>query len=201
MAYIVDARVEGEGVATATVPRHLTTAELEAGLAHIRQAPADEGVLEMIVRRIARDTREVLEEGELSLAEGLVGDNWRTNGSSRTADGSSHPDMQLNLMSVRAVDLVAQSKDRWPLAGDQLFVDLDLSEQNLPPGTRLAMGSAIIEVTDQPHNGCKKFVARYGLDAMVFVNSEVGKELHLRGINAKVIQPGTVRVGDTIRKL
>ncbi len=181
--------------------QHLTMLELEAGLEEIRQAPKEVGTLELIVRRPAVDEREILEEGQLDLAQGLVGDSWNIRGSSRTDDGSSHPDMQLNVMNARAIALIAQDKERWHLAGDQLFVDLDLSDENLPPGTRLAMGTAIVEVTAQPHNGCKKFVARYGLDAMKFVNSPVGKELHLRGINAKVVQPGTIRVGDTVTKI
>jgi hypothetical protein len=186
---------------TSTEVRHLTMAELEAGLDHIRQSPKAVGELQLIVRRPETDAREVLAVGELNVAEGLAGDSWNVRGSSRTADGSSHPDMQLNVINARLAQLVAQDKDRWQLAGDQLYIDLDLSEENLPAGTRLAIGSAIIEVTDQPHNGCKKFVARFGLDAMVFVNSPVGKELHLRGINAKVVQPGTIHVGDVVKKL
>lgn len=184
-----------------TAVKHLTTAELEAGLDPIRQAPKDSGVLALIVRRPQSEAREVLAEGQLDLVEGLVGDNWRTRGSSRTADGSAHPDMQLNIMNARAIDLVAQSKERWQLAGDQLFLDMDISAENLPPGTRLALGSAIIEVTPEPHTGCKKFVARFGLDAMLFVNSPVGKALRLRGLNAKVVQPGVIRVGDVAKKL
>jgi hypothetical protein len=181
--------------------KHLTMEELEAGLDEIRQSPKDEGVLELIVRRPQRDEREVLEEGELHLAEGLLGDSWRRRGSSRTSDGSSHPEMQLNIMNARAIALIAQQRERWPLAGDQLFVDMDLSAENLPAGTRLALGSAIVEVTAQPHTGCKKFVARFGLDAMKFVNSPVGKQLHLRGINARVVQPGVIRVGYVVRKI
>ena len=181
--------------------RHLTQAELEAGLDEIRQSPKDEGVLELIVRRPTSDEREVLEEGELHLQEGLVGDSWKLRGSSRTSDGSPHPDMQLNIMNARAIALVAQGKERWPLAGDQLFIDMDLGVENMPAGTRLALGSAVIEVTAQPHTGCKKFVARFGLDAMKFVNSTVGKELHLRGINARVVQPGVIRVGQVVRKI
>jgi hypothetical protein len=181
--------------------RHLSTSELEAGLDEIRRAPKDNGVLEMIVRRPQVGEREILPEGELDLSEGLVGDNWRKRGSKTTADGSAHPEMQLNLMNVRATALVAQSRERWHLAGDQLFVDLDLSEQNLPPGSQLAIGTAIIEVTPVPHNGCAKFVERFGADAMKFVNSPVGKELHLRGINAKVVKPGVVQVNDSIRKI
>lgn len=184
-----------------TAVKHLTTAELEAGLATIRQAPKDGGVLELIVRRPQSEVREVLDEGYLDLAEGLVGDNWGTRGSSRTTDGSSHPDMQLNIMNARAIALIAQDKERWQWAGDQLYLDMDISAENLPAGTRVALGSAIIEVTDQPHTGCKKFVARFGLDAMLFVNSPVGRELHLRGINAKVVQPGVIRVGDVAKKL
>jgi hypothetical protein len=180
--------------------RHLTWDELEAGLDTVRQAPADVGVLELIVRRPAVDAREVLEVGELDAAQGLIGDTWRLRRSSRTPDGSPHPDMQLNVMSARAAALVAQSRERWPLAGDQLFVDFDLSARNVPPGTRLTLGTAVIEITAQPHTGCAKFVARYGLDAMTFVNSTVGRELQLRGVNARVVRPGTIRVGDVVRK-
>lgn len=181
--------------------RHLSLEELHAGLDDIRSSPADQGVLALIVRRPAINEREVLDEGELNTLEGLAGDTWRVRGSSRSEDGEAHPDMQLNIMGARVAALVAQSLDRMQLAGDQLFVDLDLSSANLPAGTRLAIGSAIVEVTAQPHTGCMKFVARFGLDAMKFVNSPVGRELNLRGINAKVVQPGTIRVGDVVKKL
>ncbi|MBD0369664.1 MAG: MOSC domain-containing protein [Pyrinomonadaceae bacterium] len=181
--------------------RHLTREELDAGLDRIRLAPRDEGTLELIVRRPQRDAREVLEEATLCTTEGLVGDNWRTRGSSRTTDGSSHSDMQLNIMSARVINLLAQAKERWPMAGDQLFVDMDLSAQNIPPGTRLALGSAVIEVTNQPHTGCRKFAARFGADALKFVSSPTGRELNLRGINARVVQAGTIRVGDVLKKL
>lgn len=180
---------------------HLTAAELEANLEHIRQSPRDNGTLALIVRRPAVDEREVLTTGELDVREGLVGDNWRTRGSSRTADGSAHPEMQLNIINARLVALIAPDAARRPLAGDQLHVDFDLSGENLPPGTRLAIGDAVIEVTAQPHTGCNKFKARFGMDALKFVNSPVGKELHLRGINAKVVQSGRVAVGDVVRKL
>lgn len=180
---------------------HVGMTELEAGLDEIRRSPADVGVLELIVRRPRRDEREVLEEGELTLSEGLVGDSWKERGSSRTADGGPHPDMQLNVMNARAIALVARGRERWPLAGDQLYIDLDLSDENLPPGARLSIGSAVIEVTPQPHTGCKKFVARFGPDAMKFVNSPAGRQLRLRGLNARVVRPGRVRVGDTVRKV
>jgi MOSC domain-containing protein YiiM len=180
---------------------HPTIDELHAGLALIRQAPADTGVLELIVRRPTVGAREVLDEGQLDVEVGLVGDTWKDRGSTRTADGRRHPDMQVNIMSARAVALVAGEKARWPLAGDQLYVDLDLSAANLPPGTRLAIGSAVLEVTAQPHTGCGKFVERFGLESMKFVNSPVGRELQLRGINARVVESGTVRVGDVVRKL
>lgn len=181
-------------------PYHLAVPELEAGLDLIRKSPADGGLLELIVRRPADGARETLAEGRLDLAEGLVGDNWRTRGSTRTPDGSAHPDMQLNIMNARVIALVAGEPERWQLAGDQLFLDMDLSAENLPAGTRLALGTAVIEVTAQPHTGCAKFAARFGVEALKFVNSPVGKQLRLRGINAKVVQPGVVRVGDVARK-
>ena len=180
---------------------HLTTEQLHAGLGEIEGSPKLEGVLELIVRRPAVDVREVLQEGELDLVEGLVGDTWSQRGSSRSVDGRAHPEMQLNVMNVRAAALVAQHPERWALAGDQLYVDLDLSGENLPAGTRLAIGTSVIEVSAEPHTGCNKFVARFGLDAMRFVNSPVGRRLNLRGINARVVQPGTIRVGDIVRRL
>lgn len=182
-------------------PKHLTAAELTAGLAAMAPSPADVGVVRMIVRRPAVGEREVLDEGEFDLGIGLVGDTWHRRGSSRTADGGPHPDMQINLMNARVIDLIAGHESRWPLAGDQLFVDLDLSSANLPPGTRLALGTAVLEVTSQPHTGCAKFVERFGLDAMKFVNSPDGRRLQLRGVNARVVSPGRVRVGDAIAKV
>jgi hypothetical protein len=180
---------------------HLTMSELEAGLEEIARAPRDHGVLEMIVRRPQVGEREILQEGQLDLVDGLVGDSWKNRSSRRTTDGTPHPDMQLNLMNSRVVALVSQDKSRWHLAGDQLFVDFDMSEANVPAGTKLAIGSAVIEVTAQPHTGCGKFVERFGLDAMKFVNSPERQDLHLRGINARVVRPGVLRVGDSIAKL
>ena len=174
---------------------------LEEGLPDILASPRDEGLVTMIVRRPDTGEREVVDSGELDVAQGLVGDNWRSRGSGMTDDGAAHPQMQLNLMNSRVIALVAGSEDRWALAGDQFFVDLDLAKENLPAGTPLAMGSAIVEVTSVPHLGCKKFVARFGMEAMKFVNSRRGKKLCLRGINAKVVQSGRVSTGDTIRRV
>jgi hypothetical protein len=180
---------------------HLTVSRLEEGLDHVRSSPTDVGRVELIVRRPAVDAREVLDEGILDLADGLVGDSWRTRGSSRMADGSAHPDMQLNVINARLSSLVAVDPDRRALAGDQLHLDLDLSHANLPAGTRLALGSAVIEVTEIPHAGCAKFRDRFGADALRFVNSPTGRELRLRGLNARVVVAGTVRQGDAVRKL
>jgi hypothetical protein len=181
--------------------RQLSWDELEAGLDEIRRSPADEGRLQLIVRRPRIGEREILETGELDVVQGLVGDTWHKRKSTRTVDGSAHPDMQLNIMNARAAALVAQDQHRWALAGDQLFMDLDLRPENLPPGTRLSIGSAVIEVTAQPHTGCAKFVERFGVDAMKFVNSTVGRQLNLRGINARVVQSGTIHAGDIVKKL
>jgi hypothetical protein len=180
---------------------HLSTAALEAGLDHVRDSPSDGGTVELIVCRPAVDQRVVLDEGALVADAGLAGDTWQARGSTRTADGSAHPDMQLTVMNTRAALLVAQDPDRRQLAGDQLYVDLDISVANLPPGTRLGLGTAVIEVTGQPHLGCVKFAGRFGQDALRFVNSRTGRALRLRGLNARIVVSGTVRPGDVIRKL
>lgn len=192
-----------EALVVCSIPNHpeaRTIAVLNTCLEHIRQAPRDAGVLALIVRRPQTDAREVLAEAELNLTEGLAGDSWRLRSSSRTSDGSPHPDMQLNLMNARVIEAIAGPVRRWPLAGDQLFVDFDLSQANVPPGTRLAIGEAVIEVTDQPHTGCGKFSARFGLDALKWVNSPDGRALGLRGINAKVVTPGRIRQGDVVTR-
>jgi MOSC domain-containing protein YiiM len=177
---------------------HRTTDELAAAVPYFRGAPADVGRVELIVRRPRLGTREVLDVGELTLEEGLAGDTWIKRGSKRTTDGSAHPDMQLNVMSARAIEVIAADRERWPLAGDQLYLDLDISHDNLPAGSQLTLGGAVIEVTAIPHTGCHKFVARFGKEAMRFVNSAVGSSLRLRGLNARVVTPGTVYTGDKV---
>jgi hypothetical protein len=179
---------------------HPTARELEGGLDDVRCSPTDHGRVDLIVRRPDENAREVLAEGKLDTAEGLVGDTWRVRPSNLTRDRSPHPDLQLTLMNSHVAALVAGGAERRQLAGDQLYVDLDLSEANLPPGTRLALGSAVIEISDKPHRGCKKFAERFGQEALLFINSPVGRELRLRGVNARVVAAGTVRVGDAIRK-
>jgi MOSC domain-containing protein YiiM len=173
---------------------HATTEELLSGLDHVRASPAERGTLELIVRRPIENEREILEEGELDTEIGLVGDRWHL-GSSPTNDS------QLTVINSRLAHLVARTRERWPLAGDQLYVDLDLSVENLPTGARLAVGEAVIEVSPAPHTGCAKFTARFGSDAVKLVNKGQGRELRLRGMNARVVTPGTVRVGDAVVKL
>jgi hypothetical protein len=192
----VNAHPEGACAWQNRTMEHLDTAQLEAGIDEVRAAPSTEGTLELIVRRPVVDGREVLETGELTLEEGLVGDSWLTRHGEEP-----DPDTQLNIMNARFTALIAGSADRWQLAGDQLYLDLDIGEENLPVGTRVAIGDAVIEVTAVPHTGCQKFSARFGLEARRFVNSEVGKALRLRGLNARVVTPGTVRRGDPVRKL
>ncbi|MAZ65990.1 MAG: MOSC domain-containing protein [Kangiellaceae bacterium] len=180
---------------------HLTMEELNQGIDNIKQSPKESGTVELIVCRPGIGEREELATGELDLVNGLVGDNWLARGFKKNPDGAAHPDMQLNLMNARAIALIASSKERWKLAGDQFFVDLDLSPDNLPPGTRLSIGDAEIEITAEPHLGCKKFSQRFGRDAALFVNSTQGKALNLRGVNAKVTKPGIVAQGAQISKL
>ena len=172
---------------------HLELSTLEAGLDEIRQSPTDDGTVELIVRRPRENEREALTEAHLDTTAGLVGDVWLGD------DGD--PARQITVMNARVVALLAHSRDRWQLAGDQLYVDLDLSGENLPAGTQLKVGSAVLEVTAEQHRGCKMFAARYGLDALRFVNSKVGYALNLRGINTRVVRSGVVRPGDVVRKL
>ncbi len=174
---------------------------LAAGLDEVRAAPRGHGTVELIVRRPAVDEREVLDAGVLDVTVGLEGDGWLERGSSRSLDGRSNPDSQITVMSSRAAALVGGDRSRWPLAGDQLYVDLDLSVDALPAGTRLAVGTAVIEVTAQPHRGCAKFAARFGPEALRFVNSPEGVALRLRGLNARVVTAGAVRVGDAVSVL
>jgi hypothetical protein len=180
--------------------KRLTIEELESGLAEVAQCPKDHGELKLIVRRPRDGEREAMQEGHLDLALGLLGDNWKTRGSSKTADGSAHPEKQITITNARMIALVAGEPERWQLSGDQLFLDLDLSGSNLPPGTQLEIGSAVIEVTPPPHTGCKKFAARFGEDAVKFMSLPDKKQMHLRGINARVVKPGIIRVGDVVRK-
>lgn len=182
-------------------PRQLKTAELEQGLANIKASPKDNGELKLIVYRPDVDQRHSVEEGLLDEEHGLVGDNWLTRGSRHMPDGAADPEMQLNIMNSRVAELVADGTERMALAGDQLYLDMDLSGDNLPPGTQLQLGEAILEVTEPPHTGCKKFAARFGNDAVVFVNSGYGRTQNFRGICARVAKGGAIRIGDVATKL
>ncbi len=179
---------------------HLTTAELEGGLHTIMQSPADHGVVDLIVIRPSVNERALPKQVDLDPNTGVAGDNWLARGDSKTQSDAS-TERQVTIMNSRVVSLVAQTADRWALAGDQFFVDMDLGEQNLPAGSRLKIGTAELEVTREPHLGCKKFVERFGLDAMKFVNSGKGKSLRLRGVNARIIRAGQVACGDQLSKL
>jgi hypothetical protein len=180
---------------------HLDLAALEAGLDEIRDSPKDRGRVKLMCRRPEIEEREIVDEAMLDPEMGMVGDNWRTRGSKSTDDGSANPLMQLTLMNARSVALIARQPERRHLAGDQFYVDFDLSYTNIPPGTRLKLGQAVIEITEIPHTGCGKFIKRFGVDAQKFVNSEVGRELNLRGVNARVVEAGLVRLDDPIAKI
>jgi hypothetical protein len=181
--------------------RYLSNSELLSGLENIQAAPKDMGVLDLIVIRPQENERIPLAECQLSARLGVHGDDWAVKCWKNLPDGSPHPDVQVTLMNSRCIALLAQDKSRWPLAGDQLYVDLDLSEDNLPVGQRLAIGSAVLQITDQKHTGCAKFSQRFGPDALAFVNSPQGSRLHLRGIYAKVVQDGAIHTGDAVKKI
>ena len=171
---------------------HSSYAELAAALPELERTPRERGRVELIVRRPSSGQREVLEVGTLDVDEGLLGDRW--------ARGKRRRVNQLTLINTRFVALVAQ-RERWPLAGDQLYVDFDLSVEHVPPGTRIALGAAEIEVSPEPHTGCRLFAERFGVDAQRFAGSAEGLALSLRGINAWVVKGGEVRVGDEVRAL
>ena len=177
-----------------------TDRDLDQHLDTIRAAPADDGRVELIVRRPGSDERDVLAEAVLDPAEGLVGDHWRARGNRWTSDGSSDPADQVTIISTRVLAAIEPDRTRWPLAGDQLYVDLDLGEANLPAGSRLQVGGAIVEVSAKPHTGCAKFSARFGSDALRWINGPMGRQLRMRGVNARVVSGGVVRPGDAIRK-
>jgi hypothetical protein len=179
---------------------HLPRERLMAGLGQIRDSPADRGRVVLVVSRPAVNQRELPAEAVLDQASGLAGDNWLARGSKSTEDGSADPERQITVMNARVAELVAGGTERMPLAGDQLYVDLDLSLANLPAGSLLAVGQAVLRVSDAPHLGCAKFVERFGAEAMRFVNSRLGRQLRLRGMNARVVVPGIVRPGDLATK-
>ena len=181
--------------------KHLTLDELKRGLSDILQSPKDVGVLRAIVIRPETDERVSLEECEISPELGVHGDNWAQGCWLSLPDGRPHPDVQVAIMNARTVALIAQQTERWQLAGDNLYVDLDLRAKNLPKGQRLEVGSAVLEITAESHTACKKFAERFGTDAAKFVNSIEGKQLHLRGTYAKIVQAGIIHVGDEIKKL
>lgn len=179
----------------------LTTTDIETRLSEQGASPRDNGTVEMIVCRPEDNVRRVLEEAEISEQDGMIGDNWRVRGSKHTEDGSAMPGTEIAIMNSRTIDAIAQDRERWPLAGDQLFLDLDLSAENLPVGQRIAIGTAILEVSEVPHNGCGKFTERFGSEATRFVNSKEGRENRRRGVNARVVQAGTIKTGDVVTKV
>ena len=183
------------------MPRHLTMAELEDGFPEIIRSPKDNGRLEGIVVRPARGKRQELRTSDVSFDGGVHSDLWAKACWKSTEDGRPHPDVQICIMNARCIALIAQERGNWAPAGDNLFIDLDLSPDNLPPGQRLAIGTAIIEITDTPHNGCAKFIGRYGRDAGIFVNGRLGKRHRLRVVYARVIRDGTVTVDDVVTKV
>ena len=180
---------------------HPSIEQLNAGLDLIRRSPEDAGTLLKVVQRPAVDRRNVVAEGKLDVEDGLVGDSWKDRGSKSTADGSANPEAQITIINSRALQLMSRSEERWPLAGDQLVIDIDMSVANMPPGTRLSIGSAVLEISAQPHTGCVKFAARFGNDALRFVSTPTGQDLRLRGANTRVVRSGTIRAGDVVKKV
>jgi len=183
------------------VSQHLSLSEIEANLNHLGASPQDNGTVALIVCRPAEGERTILETAKIDLEKGVVGDNWQARGSRHTEDGRAHPDMQIAIMNSRVIHALTNDQSRWSLAGDQLFLDLDFSEENLPVGQRLQIGTAILEVSPVPHNGCAKFTERFGSDATKFVNSIEGRQQRRRGVNTRIVQAGIISTGDRVTKL
>jgi len=181
--------------------RHPTREELEAGLAEVLAAPKDHGAIKAILVRPVSEERQDVSSCDVSLAGGVAGDHWASGCWKTTDDGKPHPDVQICIMNSRCIEMIAGSRENWPPAGDNLFVDMDLSPENLAPGTQVRAGNAVLEITDTPHNACAKFIDRYGRDAAVFVNTGAGRDNRLRGIYARVVKDGTINVGDTFDKI
>ncbi len=179
----------------------LTTTDIQSRLAAQGDSPQDNGTVEMIVCRPDEGERLQLEQAELDMTEGMKGDNWLARGSRHTDDGRAMIEAQITLMNSRTIDAIAQDREKWALAGDQLFVDFDLSAENLPVGQQIAIGTAILEVSEVPHNGCGKFTERFGSEATRFVNSKEGRANRRRGVNTRVVQAGTINIGDSITKI
>jgi hypothetical protein len=201
MAQLMDDPGSADADANPHLPFHLAPERLQVGLDHVRSAPADAGPVVLVLRRPGEGRRELLDEAALDPVDGLVGDTWRERGSRSTADGSADPERQLTIMNARVAALVAGDDERVPLAGDQVYVDLDLSHDNLPAGTRLALGTAVVEVSEPPHTGCAKFSRRFGREALRMVNAPEGRAGRYRGLNARIVEAGVVRPGDIVRKL
>ena len=180
---------------------HLTEQEIMDGLNEVQKSPMNDGILEAIVIRPGSDERRSLEQCRLSPEGGTEGDAWARGCWLQLPDGRPDPAVQICIMNSRMINLVAGNRNRWELAGDNLFVDLNLSRENLQAGQLLSIGECVIEITEQAHNGCAKFSQRFGAPALKVVNSPLGKQLRLRGIYAKVITPGNVGVGNLIMKL
>jgi hypothetical protein len=181
-------------------PAARTDRDFTAHTELVLASPRETALVELIVRRPDRDAREVVARARLDPVEGLVGDGWLARGSKATPDGSADPLSQLTIMNTRVLAAIEPDRSRWPLAGDQLYADLDLSVENLPPGTRLRIGDAHVEVTERPHTGCSKFATRFGLDALKWISTPTGRGARMRGMYVHVLEGGEVRVGDVIRK-
>lgn len=179
----------------------ITLEDIAQNLTELGASPQDNGIVELIVCRPNQGEREILQSAELDTVEGLIGDNWKARGSRHTEDGLAHPQMQIAIMNSRTIQAIAQDKSRWSLAGDQLYLDIDITEENMPVGQKFAIGTAILEITEFPHTGCGKFTERFGSAATRFVNSKEGRKQRQRGVNARVLQSGTIRVGDTVKKV
>ncbi|HSM34666.1 MAG TPA: MOSC domain-containing protein [Anaerolineae bacterium] len=178
-----------------------TVDELEAGMAMLLGSPTEAGTLRLVVRRPGKGQREIVEVGQLDTDVGLVGDDWVNRPGSHSDKPS--PYAQVTMMNARVAELISGDPDpaAWAQCGDQLYLDLDLSEANMPAGSRVGIGEAVLEIQAEPHTGCLQFRQWWGADALRFISTDRGRQMRMRGANAIVLQSGLVRPGDIARKL
>ena len=177
---------------------------LDKPINYNQSSPRDNGVVKLLVIRPETHVRTLPNAVVVSVEQGVVGDKWEAECTIKLENGKSNPDLQIAIINTKVIKEIAQSDfdmDRLALAGDNIYADLNLCEENMPVGQQIQIGNTLLEVTPFPHFGCKKFSERYSVEDLKVVNSTAGKPQHLRGIYVKVIKNGSISIGESIKKI